>query len=122
MFKERMFGIPIDGELKLLNDNKSVVDSSSKLESTLNKNHNSIAYNLVKWNVAAVVVQILWVEGILNLADAFTNRLAEARRSKLFGDWTYWNRFTSQGDQVNMVMQSWVDKYLRTVLRTENIL
>ena len=30
---------------------KSVVDSSSKLESTLNKKHNSIAYHLVRWNV-----------------------------------------------------------------------
>ena len=46
-FKLRMFGIPIDGESRMLNGNKSVVDSSSKLESTLNKKHNSIAYYLV---------------------------------------------------------------------------
>ena len=38
-FKLIMFGIPIDGELRILNDNKSAVDSSSKLESTLNKKH-----------------------------------------------------------------------------------
>ena len=55
-------------------------------------------------NVAAGVVRIVWVEGILNIVDAFTKRLAEARRSKLFGDWTYWNCITSRGDQVNTVM------------------
>ena len=84
-----MFGIPIDGELRILNANKSVVDSSSKLESTLNKKHNSIAYHLVRWNVAAGAVRIGWIEGILNKADAFTKILAAARRSKLFGDRTY---------------------------------
>ena len=53
-----MFGIPIDGELRVLNYQKSVVDSSSKLESKLKKNHNSIAYHLVRWNVVAGVVRI----------------------------------------------------------------
>ena len=72
-----------------MNDNKSVVDSSSKLESTLNKKHNSIAYHLVIWNLSAGVVIIGWIEGISNIADAFTKRLAAARRSKLFGDWNY---------------------------------
>ena len=72
-----------------MNDNKSVVDSSFKLESTLNKKHNSIAYLLVIWNVAAGVVRIGWIKGIFNIADAFTKILAAARRSKLFRDWTY---------------------------------
>ena len=84
-----MFGIPIDGELRILDDNKSVVDSSSKLESTLNKKHNSIAYHLVIWNVAAGVIQIGCIEGISNTVDAFTKRLESASISKLFGDWTY---------------------------------
>ena len=88
-FKLRMFGIPVDGESRILNDNKSVVDSSSKLDPTLNKKHNSIACNLVIQNVAAGVVQIRWIESISNISDAFTKRLAAARRSKLFGDWTY---------------------------------
>ena len=51
-----MFGITIDGELRILNDNKSVVDSSSKLDSTLNKKHNSIVYPLVRWNVEEIIV------------------------------------------------------------------
>ena len=84
-----MFGIPINGESRILNDNKSVVDSSSKLESTLNNKHGSISYHLVRCNVAAGVVQIRCIEGISNISDVFTKRLSAARRSKLFGDWTY---------------------------------
>ena len=81
--------IPIDGESRILNEKKSIVDISSKLESTLKKKHNSIAYHLVICNVAAGVVQIGWIKNISNIADAFTKRLAVARRFKLFGNWTY---------------------------------
>ena len=84
-----MFGIPIDGELRVLNYQKSVVDSSSKLESKLKKNHNSIAYHLVRLIVEAGVVRIGWIKVISNIADAFIKRLAASRRFILFGDWTY---------------------------------
>ena len=84
-----MFGIPIYGALRILNDKKSVVDSSSKLESTLNKKYNSIAYHLIGWNLTAGVVQIGLIGGISNIADAVMKILAAVRRYKLFGDWTY---------------------------------
>ena len=58
----------------------SVVDNSSKLESTLNKKHSSIAYNLVRWNVAAIVVQIGWIEVISNIADALKEILARGNK------------------------------------------
>ena len=84
-----MFGIPMYGEARIFNDNKSVVDSISKLESTLNKKHISIAYRLVRWNVAAGVVQIGCIKGISDISDSLTKILASSRRYKLFGDWTY---------------------------------
>ena len=99
-----MFGILIYGEAIFLNDNKSVVDSISKLESTLNKKHISITYHLVIWNVAASVAGIVWIERISNIADALTKILAASRRSKLFGYWTYLNRITSPGEQMIMVI------------------
>ena len=43
-FKLRMFGIPIDGTAKVLCANESIVNNSSKLESSLNKKHCSLAY------------------------------------------------------------------------------
>ena len=88
-FKLWMFGIPIDGETKILNDNKSVVDSSSKIEHTLNKKHSLIPYHLVRQAVAAGIIRVGWIEGISNIADALTKRLTKLRRDKLFGDWTY---------------------------------
>ena len=45
----RMFEIPIDGPADVLCDNLSVVNNSSKIESTLNKKHSSIAYHAVRW-------------------------------------------------------------------------
>ena len=103
-FKLRIFGIPTDGETRVLNDNKGVVNGSLKLYSTLNKKHSSITYHIFIWNVAESVVQIGWIERISNIADALTKRLAASRRSKLFGDCTYLNHITSQGDQMNMVI------------------
>ena len=88
-FKLIMFGIKMDKKIRVLNDKKSFVDISSKLESTLKKKHRSIAYHLFRWNVAASVVRILWIEVISNIADALTKRLAVARRFKLFVYWTY---------------------------------
>ena len=51
-----MFGIPIDGEASVLNKNKRVVDSISKLDYRLKKKHSSIVYHLVRWNIVASVV------------------------------------------------------------------
>ena len=58
-----MSGVSVDGKLRILNDNKSVVDISSKLQSTLNKKHNSIVYHEVRCNVAGGVVHIGWIKG-----------------------------------------------------------
>ena len=88
-YKLRMFGVPIDGETKILCDNQSVVNNSSKIESVLNKKHSSIAYHMVRWSVAAGIVRVGKVLGDYNLADAMTKRLGHVRREELFGCWTY---------------------------------
>ena len=72
-FKLRMFGIPIDGPANVLNDNLSAVGNSSKLESTLSKKNSLVAYHLVRWNVAAEVMKVGWIESTSNLSDALTN-------------------------------------------------
>ena len=88
-FKLRMFGIPIDGETKVLCDNKSAVTNCSQLGSSLHKKHNSLAYHAVRWSVAAGILRVGWIDTNFNIADAFTKRLTVAQRDKLFGDWTY---------------------------------
>ena len=62
---------------------------SSKIETTLNRNHSSIAYHLVCQNVEAGVVKIGWILTANNIADALTKILTEAKKKKLLSDWTY---------------------------------
>jgi hypothetical protein len=88
-YKLRMFGVPIDEPTNVLCDNISVVYNSSKIESTLNRKHNSIAYHAVRWAVAAGVMRVGHIDTNFNLADAMTKRLTAQRRYALFGDWTY---------------------------------
>ena len=88
-FKLRMFGIPIDGTADILCDNQSVVNNSSKFESTLDKKHASIAYHAVRWSVAAGIIRVGKIYKDDNLADAFTKRLSANKREYLFGNWTY---------------------------------
>lgn len=94
-FKLRMFGIPLietssgSTAAHVFCDNESVVKNCSRVESTLNKKHNSLAYHYNRWHVAAGVVTVSWIERNENLADAFTKRLTETTRDYLFGNWTY---------------------------------
>ena len=88
-FKLRMFGVPLDGPTKVLCDNESVVKNSSLLASTLNKKHSSIAYHYVRWNVAARVIVMAWIDTNYNFPDAMTKRLVVEKRMQLFGAWTY---------------------------------
>ena len=88
-YKLRMFGIPFEGPTKVLCDNKSVVNNSSKIESKLNKKHNAIAYHAVRWAVAAATIVVGWIDGEWNLSDAMTKRLTAQQREFLFGCWTY---------------------------------
>ena len=90
-FKLRMFGVPLpQGEpTHVFCDNESVVKNSTRVESTLNKKHSSIAYHYCQWNVAASIITVSWIDGKENLADTMTKRLPETTRSYLYGGWTY---------------------------------
>ena len=86
-----MFGIPIinDEPSYILCDNESVVNNSTKVESTLNKKHSSVAYHYVRWAVAAGIISVAWIRTGENLADALTKRLSETSRDYFFGNWMY---------------------------------
>ena len=47
-YKLRMFGIPFEGPTHVFNDNESLTKNASKVESTLNKEHSSVAYHLTR--------------------------------------------------------------------------
>ena len=90
-FKLRCFGIPIpeDSPTYVLCDNESVVNNTTKIESTLNKKHSSIAYHHCRWSVAAGIITLKHISTHENLADCFTKRLAATVRDYLFGCWTF---------------------------------
>ena len=84
-----MFGIPIDAAAKVLCDNESCVNGSSRVDSTLSKKHVSLAYHATRWAVAADIIQVGKVHTDDNLADAFTKMLTVLKHDYLFGNWTY---------------------------------
>ena len=78
-----MFGIPIEGETRVLCDNESVVNSSSCPESALKKKHCSVAYHKVREAVAAGKVLIYYEKSESNLADLLTKPLPAIKRTPL---------------------------------------
>ena len=77
------------GPTYIFADNESMVKNASKVESTLNKKHSEVAYHFTRWNVAAEVCTIGWIDTKYNLADPFTKRTTATTRDFLFGEWTY---------------------------------
>ena len=84
-----MFGVYIDGPTIIFNDKKSAVNNSSKIKSTLNKKHSSIAYHRVCQNVSDMVDKLRWISTADNIEEALTKILIEAKTEKLFRYWTY---------------------------------
>ena len=81
IYKIKMLGIPIEGPVRILCDNQSVVINGSFPESVLKKKHCSIAYHIVRETVAAGIAEIYWEDGKTNLADLFTKVLPEVVRN-----------------------------------------
>ena len=91
-FKIRMFGIPISKqypETYMRCDNKSLVTNTSLVESTLSKKHSAIAYHFTRWDVAASVIKVAWIQSQDNLPDQLTKLLSESARTHLLERWTY---------------------------------
>lgn len=88
-YKLMMFGVPLDGPTDVLCDNNSVVTNSSQVDSSLSKNHCSIAYHAVRWAVEAKIIRIGKIHTDENIADPFTTCLVALKRDYLFGQWTY---------------------------------
>jgi hypothetical protein len=65
-------GVPIDGSTKVYCDNESVVKTTTHPELTLKKKHNAINYHCAREAQAAGHIQVAWIDGTDNLADALT--------------------------------------------------
>ena len=111
-FKLQCFGVPLlQGEppTYVFCDNESAVRNTTKVESTLNKKHSSVAYHHCRWSVAAGVITFANISSHENIADCFTKQVTLATRTYLFGQWIFlmakpypaWVLVRLWGDQVN---------------------
>jgi hypothetical protein len=65
----RYLGVPIKGKSYLFGDNKSVVQSSTLMESKLHKRHNALSFHRVREAVATGYICFTYLYGELNPAD-----------------------------------------------------
>jgi hypothetical protein len=70
-----MLGVPIDGPIIVLGDNKGMIQNCSLMSSQLTKKHNAIAYHRVRECVAAEMIKLGHVRTHLNYADICTKAL-----------------------------------------------
>ena len=83
-YKLRMMGVPIESATKVYCDNESVVNATTRPESTLKKKHNAINYHRCREAIAAGHIRVAWINGTDNLADALTKVTVGERRRYLF--------------------------------------
>ena len=80
--KLRLLGIPrVEGPSYILCDNQSVVKSTTRVESTLSKKHNSICWHSIRQAIAHGWLNILWEPTNSNLADLLTKALETEKRN-----------------------------------------
>ena len=71
----QMIGVPIDGSVLMLGDNKSVVLNTTIPSSALKKKHNAIAYHWVREAIAARIIRFCHIDSVNNVADVLTKPL-----------------------------------------------
>jgi len=74
-YKLRMMGIKFQDTSVLLCDNESVVINTQFPSSNLKKKHNAVSYHKVREAVAAKIVKVGHIPGVINLADILTKPL-----------------------------------------------
>ena len=82
-YKLRMFGVPIEGECCVFEDNEGVVKAGSNPDARLSKKHDSVVYHQIREYVAFRLILLCYEKGESNLADLLIKSLPVERRVKL---------------------------------------
>lgn len=82
-YKLRMMGVPFEGPSQVIVDNMSVVNNTTRPESTLNKKSLSIAYHYVRESVAMGILEVYYCKSENNLADILTKTQPGVTRQNL---------------------------------------
>ena len=89
-YKLRMMGIPLAGPAYVYGDNMSVIHNTKFPESTLKKEHNSIAYHFIREGVTRKECIITYVKSKDNLADILTKTLPQPAKEVLLRKFMYY--------------------------------
>ena len=71
----RMLGIPIDGPVRLLGDNKGMIQTCARMSAQLKKKHHAISYHIVREQAAIGTILPGHIGTQHNLADINTKQL-----------------------------------------------
>ena len=82
-FELHMMGVPIDGPAHIRIDNMSVVNNTSRPESTLKKKSTAVVYHFVRENVASEMCHIAYEPSQTNLADILMKIQTGTERMRL---------------------------------------
>ena len=71
----RMLGIPINGPVRLLGDNKGMIQTCARMSAQLKKKHHAISYHIVREQAAIGTILPGHIRTQHNLADINTKQL-----------------------------------------------
>ena len=111
-YKLRMMGVPLEGPTYIFGDNISVINNSSKPESTLKKKSNSICYHAVREAVAMGECVVGHIRTHFNFADLLTKTLSGIVRRRLVHGILYDIYDNVFGKKVTWSKQTQVKEYV----------
>ena len=80
----RMMGVPIDGPTDVYCDNKGLVITAQRPESTLKKKHNAVNWHRIREAIAMKMARVAKESSETNLADGLTKLLSTLKRRNIF--------------------------------------
>ena len=86
----RYLGVPINAKSYMFGDNKSVVDSASKVQAKLHKRHTALSFHCVREAIASGMVTFHHIPGQHNPADILSKHWAYADVWKLLQPLLFW--------------------------------
>ena len=93
----RYLGVPIHEKSRMFGDNKSVVDSATRIDAKLHKRHTALSFHRVREAIASGFVGFYHIKGSTNPADILSKHWAYSDVWKLLRPLLFW-----QGDTSNI--------------------
>jgi hypothetical protein len=94
----RYLGVPIAGSSFMFGDNRSVIDSSTRPESTLQKRHVALSYHRTREAIAAKILHFVHIDGVNNPADLLSKHWGYQQVAGLLKAVLFW-----MGDTADLI-------------------